>query len=400
VRIEVLARRIVYEAPPGDRYGHACEPRIVRLADGTILLSHRAGTRRESADGRPHFLRSRDEGHTWEDLGRPFDPPGAAGWDLRGAGMTQLASGDVLAVVIGLDKRLDRPVYNPDGEGLVPILNHFTRSHDQGRTWSRPWSLTGQPIPQTASQGLLTLPDGDVLMTFETFKEYDEPGPWRYKGGMLRSHDEGRTWGEQVISAESDFEGDEHDTMWWDPRIARLADGTLVQFYYAFRHRTSGESPVHVAWSIDDGRTWTPPAPLALQAQANYPVGFATTMAGQATYPIALPERPEATAPLIAFGQRRTGPGSMLAYYSADGGSTFDPASETVVYEHGQDSAGAADGSIGSFDYLISMDRFTFGHPCGVPLGSDRALVVWYAGGLTRTAIHAAELRLVEALPD
>ena len=57
-------------------YGHACEPRIARLADGTILLSHRAGTRRESADGRPHFLRSRDEGRTWEDLGRPFDDGG------------------------------------------------------------------------------------------------------------------------------------------------------------------------------------------------------------------------------------------------------------------------------------------------------------------------------------
>jgi hypothetical protein len=85
----------------------------------------------------------------------------------------------------------------------------------------------------------------------------------------------------------------------------------------------------------------------------------------------------------------------MRAYYSPDGGRTFDPSSESVVYEHGQTSAGAADGSLGSFDYLISMDRFTFGHPCGVPLGPDRALVVWYAGGLTRTAIHAAELRVV-----
>jgi hypothetical protein len=293
--------------------------------------------------------------------------------------MTQLRSGDVLAVVIGLDKRLDRPVYNPEGEGLVPILNHFTRSSDEGETWSAGSPLSGQPIPQTASQGLLTLPGGDVLMTFETFKEYNEAGPWRYRGGMLRSHDEGRTWGEQVISAASDFEGDPHDTMWWDPRIARLADGTLVQFYYAFRHRDSGEGPVHAAWSDDDGRTWTPPTPTVLE--------------GQATYPIALPG---GGARLIAFQQRRTGPGTMRAYYSTDAGRSFDPSSETVVYEHGQASAGAADGSLGSFDYLISMDRFTFGHPCGVPLGPDRALVIWYAGGLTRTAIHAAELHLVE----
>jgi len=195
---------------------------------------------------------------------------------------------------------------------------------------------------------------------------------------MLRSHDDGRTWGEQVISAASDLEGDLHDTMWWDPRIARLDDGTLVQFYYAFRHRTGGEGPIHAAWSSDDGRSWTPPTP--------------TTLDGQATYPIAL--RGGDGRRLLTFRQRRSGAGTMLAAFSSDGGHTFDE--ETVVYEHGETSAGAADGSLSSFDYLISMDRFTFGHPCGVPLGPDRALLVWYAGGLTRTAIHAAEARVVD----
>src|SRR5437868_2373587 len=117
MRIEVEQLGVVYEPSPDDPYGHACEPRIALPAAGTILLSHRAGTRRESNDGRPHFLRSRDEGRSWEDLGRPIDPPSAAGWDLRGAALTQLRSGDVLAAVIGLDKRLDRPVYNPEGEG-------------------------------------------------------------------------------------------------------------------------------------------------------------------------------------------------------------------------------------------------------------------------------------------
>ena len=42
----------------------------------------------------------------------------------------------------------------------------------------------------------------------------------------------------------------------------------------------------------------------------------------------------------------------------------------------------------------MSMDRFTFGHPCGVATGPDTVLAVWYAGGQTRTAIHAARLRI------
>jgi hypothetical protein len=181
-----------------------------------------------------------------------------------------------------------------------------------------------------------------------------------------------------VISAASDFENDPHDTMWWDPRITRLADGTLVQCYYAFRHRDSGEGPVHVGQSFDDGRTWTPPTP--------------TTLHGQATYPIALPGRGPRS--MVAFQQVRTDPQQMLLHSSDDGGLTFDPGFTTVVYAHAATSAGAADGSLSSFDYLISMDRFTFGHPCGVALGPDRVLLVYYAGDLTRTAVYAATVRL------
>jgi hypothetical protein len=81
--------------------------------------------------------------------------------------------------------------------------------------------------------------------------------------------------------------------------------------------------------------------------------------------------------------------------WSGDGGHTFDPASETAIYRHVEKTAGGADGSVGSFDYLISMDRFTFGHPCGVAIAPDRVLLVWYSGDLTRTAVHAATVRLV-----
>jgi hypothetical protein len=163
--------------------------------------------------------------------------------------------------------------------------------------------------------------------------------------------------------------------MWWDPRIARLASRELVQFVYAFRHRTRTDGPVHALWSQDDGRTWTPPTP--------------TSMIGQATYPIALDD-----GRLVAVRQQRAGEQAVIACVSRDGGRTFDAGSETVLHRHAEATATGADGSLSAFDYLMSMDRFTFGHPCGVATGPDTALVVWYAGGLTRTAIHGAHLRV------
>jgi hypothetical protein len=295
---------------------------------------------------------------------------------MRGAAFTQLASGAVLCTIITIDKSLDRPVYNPNGEGIPPIQNFIARSEDGGRTWSA-WPMTGIPIRQSATQGLVALPSGEVLVTFETFKEYDEAGPWREKSGVLRSADEGRTWGSMSLAGETDPDADPHGTMWFDPRIARFPDGRLAMWFYAFRHATTTDGPNHVSWSADDGRTWSRPAP--------------TSLWGQATYPIVLAQP---GGELVIFQQRRTEPHVMVAACSADQGRTFDERSVTEVYRHELPSAGAADGRLDSQAYLMSMAKFTYGHPCGVALDADRAWVAWYAGSIERTQIRSAVLRI------
>jgi hypothetical protein len=374
VRISVDGHAVVWQADPGDPFGHACEPRIVRRSSGEILVAFRVGSRRESRDGRPRLVSSLDAGETWQDLGRPLDLLAEPGWDLRGAALAELASGELLTVVVALDKSLDRPVYNPATEGLVAVRNPVATSSDGGRTWQRLPDLAGGPVAQTASQGLLVLPSADVLCTFETFKEYEEPGPWRYFGGLLRSHDGGRSWGECVISAASDPD-DPDDTMWWDPRIVQLPSGELVQLLYAFRHATGTEGPVHAVRSLDGGRSWRPPT--------------STGLAGQASYPIAL-----ADGRLVVVGQRRGDEHVVVAHVSDDGARSFDPASQAIVYRHDAESAHGADGTLNAFEYLMSMDRFTFGHPCGVATGPDEVLAVWYAGASEATAIMSARLRI------
>ena len=78
-RIEVVDQAIVWQVEAGDPAGHACEPRVVRLASGSIVLSHRVGTTREGADGRPRLVRSDDDGVTWRELASPFVVAGIEG---------------------------------------------------------------------------------------------------------------------------------------------------------------------------------------------------------------------------------------------------------------------------------------------------------------------------------
>jgi hypothetical protein len=376
--IEIEQTHEIYDASDADRGAcHVCEPQLLRLSTGTLVLSHRIGTGRASDDGTSQLLTSTDDGRTWALLGTPFESSRPVGWDVRRASLTELASGAILAALLAIDKSLGLPLYNPATEGCLPIHNLYSRSEDCGVSWSLPWPLGPIAPPQISAQALLTLPTGEVLCTFERFKMYNDPGPWRYEAGCMRSADGGTTWNGLTTAAASDKEGDPDDTMWWDPRIARLNDGRLVQFYYAYRHRTGVEGATHVAWSNDEGRSWTPPAPTSLYGQAAYPI-------------------PLKRGGLVVFQQRRTEPQTMVACFSSDG-KTFHARDETVVYQHLDASAPSADGSLDPVSYLGSMDRFTFGHPTGVELEPDRILVAWYAGGLVRTAVKGATLRLARS---
>ena len=384
MKLVVEDRFLIHRPPSDEPRGHLCEPRMTRRANGEIFLSFRSGTLRYSPDGTPRILRSGNEGANWTDLGTPLlgQLPGQAGWDYRALALTELASGSLLGVSVGLDRASHGKepwlVYNPDPafyQGMIPIRNWVSRSDDNGTTWSKPWPMDGLSVPNSSAQVLVTLPDGTVLCPLETFKDFAEPGPWRYRVDVIRTHDEGRTWGESSPAHMSDFEGDPKNLMAWDPRMKLLPDGRVVQTYYAFLNGTGGEEPVHINWSSDGGRTWSFPR--------------STGVRGQAVFPIPLPG-----GDLIGFFQRRHDPQGVVAAYSPDGGETFDAYAELEVYRHGVASGVGFRAGADAATYMNDMIHFTFGHPTGVALDAERALVVWYAGEETRTEIWGAILRV------
>ncbi len=347
---------VVFRAEPGEARPYATEPRATRLADGRILVGHRRATGRMSPDGVVQFLVSEDDRASWQRL------PDYGPWiPQESSPVAAMPSGTLVATFTTFDRSgRYQSWFNPATEGRAPMTLESTVSNDGGRSWSPPRPIDVSPLRQPLAQSLCVLPSGEVLATFETFKEFDDPGRWRYQAALVRSQDRGLTWHDPVIAAQVTDDG----LMWWDPRLALLADGRLVQFYRGFHHPTSTDMGVFVNWSTDDGRTWSAPEPTGLE--------------GQTSWPISLPN-----GLLLLVIQRR--PVGFVVALSKDGGRTF--VESQVAYEHPEPSPGPADGSQNASEYFFDMERFTFGSPSGLAIDDNRALVIFFAGDRATTSV-------------
>jgi hypothetical protein len=358
---------LVYRPEPNTPLSHVCEPRLTRLSSGSLLLSHRLGSGRVSTDGIIHLLRS-DDGSTWQSLGYPFPSTvdGRSG-DLQSAPLAATFAGTVVAV-LGWVERCDGtwPLINPVSEGRLPLQALWAISDTDGTAWNPPRSIDLAPYEQASPQALLRLQSGALLATFETFKHYDDPAPWDYRAGLIRSDDHGHTWHGARTAARVDAQG----VMWWDPRIEELSDGRLVQFYHAFHHPSATDRTVHVGWSEDGGITWTLPTSTGIE--------------GQMSWPVALTD-----GRVLLCVQQRHDPKGLVLFLSEDGGRSFDPTSETTLYTHEGFSGGPADGHSTVSDYFADMDIYTFGHPAGIALDDSRVLFCYYAGMRGRSCLYS-----------
>ncbi len=360
-------------APDPLALGHVCEPRLTVLGDGTVLLAYRSGSARLSADGRVGILRSADSGATWAWLGAPF----AAEWDGRRgdqllAALAPTGARGVVAWIGWMDRSDGRPWRNRATEGRLPLRILQATSADAGETWGPVREISLALVEQAVPQYLLALADGGLVAGFETFKHYDDPGPWHYRAGVTRSVDGGSNWSAPTTAAEVNAAG----RMWWDPRCAELPDGWLVQYYHGFDYPAGRDADVHVAWSGDAGTTWTEP--------------LSTGACGQVTWPVVL-----GTGEVVLLQQRRHQPAGLVALATSDGGRLVDADNSMSVYEHDAPTLGAADGSQTAVEYFDDMDGFTFGHPTGARLPDGSVLVAYFAGRRGRTDLHLARLTQV-----
>src|SRR5688500_628465 len=114
---------LIEDHDPASRYHNAAFASLVRCDEGSILLVHRVGTDKNSADGTLLLWRSRDDGVRWQKLGMPFPttPSGRRG-EFRPVGISKLARGRIVMLATWIDHTDDHsPIVNPVTEGLMPI---------------------------------------------------------------------------------------------------------------------------------------------------------------------------------------------------------------------------------------------------------------------------------------
>jgi len=244
--------------------GKGCDVRgLTRTKSGDLLLvvSH----------GGQKLLRSGDNGVTWSeemDLGKRYNLKGMTdGW-------ATLRSGRILAVVYrpGWGKiRNEGAPYDTGPAGrkaLIPFVYEHpggvtqsarcVYSDDEGHTWKLTDPL---PMPEDLEYRplygrIVEMPDGTVLLTGHTFTSKEDQRAWIFSSCILRSRDQGLTWGDMTVVAhgESDIGNCYNETA-----VLTVQDGRWLAFFRM--------NPTHYGltlygfrcFSSDNGRTWSPP---------------------------------------------------------------------------------------------------------------------------------------------
>lgn len=356
----------IFHGTPGSDTASCCFPSLAQLNDGTVLVSWRAGSQKDTSDGDIYVCRSNDGCKTWSKPVRPFRPLLLAG-EAHYAPFTILDGSTVLVAIMWVD-RADpgKPFFNPKTEGLLPIQTFFLESQDGGLTWHNLSVLDSAPYdsPMPITGPVLRLPDDRLACQFEVNKNYLDEGPWRHAAALKFSSD-GINWHEHVEVANDP----ENQLMFWDARYTHAGRNRYVATFWTYNHVTQRDTHIHFCHSDDACRTWSTPKP--------------TSLIGQVAHPVHL----DGDELVLIYVDRYVQPG-IRAVLTDTSIQAVGP--ELDIYKHHPTAEAGLNSD--SATYLQDMELWTFGRVDAIRDIDGSIIVVYYAGNTDATGIHWARL--------
>ena len=373
--LQIVERGIMTRCQPGTRRANLAFPSVTVLTDGSLLAACCAGSKKASPDQTIELYASHDAGRTWQE--RPFTAATMVE-GKRGSSMvcyiTEIEPAHLLAGIMWVNREAfpDKPLFNPETEGCLPMSIVLADSYDFGKTWS-PWRLVPMPAeigPASLTNPILKLPDGSLAMSIETNKNYEDRSKWYQRAVLFHSKDMGKTWGSPVVAG-ADPTGRIFN---WDQRAGVAPDGRIATFLWTFDSQTNAYLNMHRRISSDGGYTWSDADDLGFTDQAAHPAIF-----------------PDGRIVLAFVDRFKTH--SIRARWAADVAAPFPLQTEAVIYSHQATLAKAAKADT-TGEALVDMAAWRYGLPYVEALPEGDALVMYYAGTPTAMDIHWARLRL------
>lgn len=375
---EIADRGIVFDAttqPPENRIAYFTS--LCLLQSGAILCGYQNGPGKHSPTSRAGVSRSLDQGKTWTQLPVKFDTeidgiPGSLGC----AEMTEIRPGRLIALTTWFDRSDPaRPLFDPVTEGILKSRQLMAVSVDDGETWSRWIELPTGDLKGCALCGPAVLwPDGQLAVSFESFKEYDDPRPGRHAAWVIVSQDGGETFSEPLQVAQHP----QHEVYYWDQRLCPgHKPGEFLAAFWTHNLVEQRDLTVHF-------RTGTiTPRNISLEPVRDIAIP------GQIAAPWLMSD-----GTLVLFVVDRGRPGTMTLWVSRDRGLTWPESDKLLIYSH-EERAAISQGreNIDFKQYWEDMGKWSFGHPTIRQLPNGDLLAAWYAGAPDCMSIHWARIQ-------
>jgi len=271
---------------------------VLALTGDTIVAVLRGGAGHLGLDGRIEVVRSLDGGQSWTPPAVVADSDS----DDRNPAFGVTAGGTLVMAYHRQGNYDEQGNWRRrDDMEASRVEIRVTRSQDGGLTWEQPYPLGVDLLQSGSPYGkIVALADDTLLMPI-----YGRPVPAllgshaaAVKGDgdcsyLVRSHDDGVTWGEPSLIAVNMNE----------TALVVLPDGDLV----ALLRGIAPEQALHSSRSTDGGHTWSPPVQVTGPRQ--HPADLVQLQNGDL---------------LLTYGNR-TAPYRIEGKISRDGGRTWLP---------------------------------------------------------------------------